>query len=347
MSKKYLTFILTILWLFILPGCSSNKSFMKKYGDITPVTSRVNSKVDGWQNYYFSKTDCNCVYGDEFYIALKETPSQSNNLMISLQGGGACWPGMIHCKPNTSEEDVLISDFTTQLDDRLTEDWNQVVIPYCDGSVFMGDTKQDYNDDDKTDHWHNGLKNSVAALKLTHKKFPNTSKIFLTGCSAGGYGTILHLRLLRELYPKAAIYVLNESGPGLLKPDNEFWEMVDASWNLSQLLPKNCDPCAGQLIYWYDDMLKDPGIKIGLYSSYMDQVIGRDFLKMTPENYKSLLVKTTDDLNAKYPDQFKRFFIKGKSHCVRNRDYQVNGIKYWDWVMAFINEKENWKDILE
>lgn len=337
--------VLLILLAFL--ACSPAKSLLKTYDDIVPVRSQKNTKLDTWQNLYFSKEDCKCVQGEEFYMAVKQVSVHSTNLMISLQGGGACWPGMPHCKPKATEEDVLISNFTTELADRLGEAWNQVVIPYCDGSVYMGDTDQDYDGDSKTDHWHHGLKNSVAALRQTKKQFPQASKIFLTGCSAGGYGTISNIRLIRELYPQAIIYVLNESGPGLLKPDQDFWKMLNTNWKLSQLTPENCEKCEGQLIYWYDAVLKDPKIKIGLYSSYMDEVVAQAFLNMEPEAFKTLLLKTTSELNDKYPNQFKRFFINGNSHCVQNRNYEVNGHKFWDWILDFLNEKEGWTDVLE
>lgn len=346
-KTRNIKIILTILSVLILLNSYSQKPFFDKYGDIEPISNKENSAFTGWQNFNFSSDDCKCVNGGKFFIAVKEASSQTSDLMISLQGGGACWPGLISCKTNVAEEDIQIANFTNQLEDRLTEDWNQVVIPYCDGSIYMGDAEQDYNSDNEIDHWHNGLRISVAALAFVHKTFPNMSRIFLTGCSAGGYGTIIQLRLIRYLYPEASIYVLNESGPGLLKPETDFWEMVSSAWNLNQLIPANCEQCAGQLIYLYDDMLKDPKIKIGLYSSYMDQVIGGKFLNMEPEKYKSLLLSTTKDLNSKYPNQFKRFFINGSSHCVEDRNYEVNGIKYWDWVLAFINDNNKWIDILE
>lgn len=337
--------------LFLIPllliSCSSNKSFFKEYGNIIPERTEPNSIFNEWQNHYFSTEDCKCVYGSEYFIATKEAPSYTSNLMISLQGGGACWPGLEQCKPVVTEEDVRAGAFAIDLSERLAQEWNQVVIPYCDGSTYLGDTERDYDSDGTVDHWHYGLKNSVAALDFIHDKFPGVTKIFLTGCSAGGYGTIIQSRLLKELYPDASIYVLNESGPGIVRPETEFLNMLDRSWNLKQLIPNDCDACSDQLLYWYEDILKDPKIKVGLYSAYEDNVIGHSFLNLTPVEYKSLLLKTSGDVNSRYPTRFKRFFIKGDSHCVQDRDYEVNGTTYWDWVMAFIHDEEYWVDILE
>lgn len=340
----------SVLVLICIIGAStawSQQHIMDKYSHIKPVRNSENPVMKGWQDYFFSNDDCQCVQGDQYFISLKETDPKGENLMISLQGGGACWPGLERCKTDVTENDVTTAGFTIQLDDRLDSDWNQVVIPYCDGSIYMGDTHQDYDRNKQIDHWHDGLKISVASLQFIHTRYPDVKKIFLTGCSAGGYGTILHTRLLRYLYPGAAIYVLNESGPGLFRPEADFWQMIDTSWHLSQLMPENCEKCEGQLIYWYDDLLNDPAIKIGLYSAYQDQVIGQAFLRMSPEDYQSLLLSSTAYLQNRHPDTFKRFFINGSSHCVQDRDYQIRGITYWDWVLAFLHDDDSWADVLE
>lgn len=347
MKLKGIHIFLTTILVFNWSTSYSQKSFFEEFGTIKPVRQTKNLAVEGWQNFYFSTDDCKCVNGGEFFVALKETASRTGNLMISLQGGGACWPGSIQCKSTTKDADVNVAKFTEQLNQRLKSDWGQVVIPYCDGSIYMGDTEQDYDLDNQIDHWHSGLKNSMAALRFVYTRYPNASKIFLTGCSDGGYGTIIQLRIIRHLYPEASIYVLNESGPGLLKPQTDFWKMITSSWNLDQILPKNCELCKGQLLYWYSDMLKDSKVKIALYSSYTDSVISQAFLKIKPEVYKSLLLNVSKDLNSNHPDRFKRFFIKGDSHCVEDRDYDVKGLKYWDWVVAFLNDSETWKDVLE
>jgi hypothetical protein len=346
-TKCQLFFMLIMVCLLNVQTVWAQQNIIAKYKTIKPVRHAQNPVLEQWQDYFFSPDDCQCVHGDEYFISLKEVDPESDNLMISLQGGGACWPGLERCKTDVTEQDVATANFTLQLADKLKEDWNQVVIPYCDGSIYMGDTQGDYDENEHTDHWHDGLKISVAALNFIHHKYPDAKKIFLTGCSAGGYGTIVQARLLRQLYPSADLYVLNESGPGLLKPDPDFWKMIDATWNLSQLMPEDCAPCEGQLIYWYDDLLQDPKIKIGLYSAYQDEVIGQAFLQMTPADYKELLLTSSQKLHDDHPDQFKRFFINGNTHCVQDRDYQINGVTYWDWVLAFLNDGELWRDLLE
>ena len=135
--------------------------------------------------------------------------------MITLQGGGASWPGLEDCKEEGNEDDVFTSEFATELAEKLGQEWNHVMIPYCDGSIYMGDLAADYDEDGFVDHWHWGFRASSAGVALAVKNFPELKNIFITGCSAGGYGTIPLARLIQYHYPEANIYVLNESGPGL------------------------------------------------------------------------------------------------------------------------------------
>ena len=347
MSNQYLILIILATCLLAFQSSFGQQAIFDQYASVEPVRIEANQVNPAWENHHFSTDDCKCVYGDDYFLAIKEAEVETTNLMITLQGGGACWPGTIQCKAKATDADVKDAAFINALADKLPDSWHQVFIPYCDGSVYMGDGQRDYDNDNKTDHWHDGLKMSVASLNVVKEKFPEANRIFITGCSAGGYGTIIQTRLLRHLYPEAAIYVLNESGPGLLRPDTTTREVVDAAWNLSRLIPANCASCEDQMLYWYSDLLKDPDIKIGLYSSYEDGVIGQSFLKLKPEAYKKLLLTTSNDLNQAYPDQFKRFFINGNTHCVQDRNYTINGATYWDWVLAFVQDDPAWKDTLE
>ena len=133
--------------------------------------------------------------------------------------------------------------------------------------------------------------------------------------------------------------------------DPYIWETIVTQWNLNNAIDANCASCNGQLISWYDDLLKnDSKIKIAQYSSYEDGTI-RMFLDDIPGfTFQNHLLATTNDLYNKYPEQYKRFLIAGESHCLfpmEARDYSIGGQSYWDWVLAFVNEDASWQDILE
>jgi hypothetical protein len=320
-----------------------------RYADLEPVRHEANPDLEQWVDYFYSTSDCKCVLGGEYFISVKDQYPGSRNLMISLQGGGGCWPGMEECKEEVTRDDIYTTWYTTELANALEEEWNEILIPYCDGSVYLGDSEVDYNGDGSVDHWHWGLRASTAGILLAKKNFPELDKIFITGCSAGGYGTFTVTRLVRHQYPGAKIYVLNESGPGLFNPDEpNTWKTIGQAWNSDLLIPAGCTSCEDQLIYWYDTMLEnDSNLRIGLYSSYEDEVVGEEYLAMTGEDFRELLLTSSGYLNEKYPDQFKRFFIAGDSHCVEEHEYQIEGIRYWDWVLAFLTDNDLWMDLLE
>jgi len=322
-----------------------------KYGAISPVSS--NLVGNGWEEFNFSLDDCQCLNGSPFKAAVNDN-SDGGNLIITFQGGGACWQGIGgSCESNFTTVlpgYISIADFSLALADSLNEEWNHVMIPYCDKSVYMGENSVDYDNDGDINHFW-GFRNSSAGINLAVSKFPNANRILLTGCSAGGYGTIFNLGLVRYHYPDAEIYIINESGAGLFNPeDTETWGNIRSNWNLEDKVPTDCEPCEGQLTAWYDYMMEsDEKIKIAQYSSYEDAVI-QFFLDMNGTDLNSHLMATTNALNTKYSDRYKRFFINGDSHCfssLENRNYTVNGQSYWEWVQAFLTDDPSWVDQLE
>ena len=91
----------------------------------------------------------------------------------------------------------------------------------------------------------------------------------------------------------------------------------------------------------------DQKLKIGLYSSYEDEVISEEFLKMNPRKYKKHLKSSSGKINSAYPEKFKRFFIKGNSHCVEDFEHEIKGTSLNEWIGQLITDDPGWKDLLE
>ncbi|WP_161992011.1 pectin acetylesterase-family hydrolase [Flagellimonas algicola] len=325
------------------------KLSLDKYFNIQPSEKKINEINPDWDNYYYNTDDCRCIFGTEYYTAVKHKSEASKNVIFYMQGGGACWPGVDECKTEISSEDVGYVDGLGYVIDGSLNDWNTVFAPYCDGSVHSGDNAADYDNDGEEDHWFWGFRSTSAAVALTKKLYPDVDKMLITGCSAGGYGTIFATMLLRLQYPDTQFYVLNESGPGLQDPaDQTTKKLVQETWKYDAFMPDNCAECKDQMMYLYDWMLRyDSNLKIGLYSSYKDEVIGEDYLRMTPDSYSSLLLSTSGKIQAKNPNRFKRFFINGSSHCVESWKYKVKGVNLTQWVEQLVNDDSSWSDLLE
>jgi hypothetical protein len=319
-----------------------------KYMGITFKERLPNPDDPEWDIYYYDKTNCKCIFENEFYIAVREKPDYSN-VIFMMSGGGACWPGQNDCTSKPQKIVTSNDDLTSNHPNNPVGGWDVVWVPYCDGSIHTGDSNADYDGNGDIDHWHWGLKNTSAAVTLMQKLFPAPDKILITGCSAGGYGTFIATMLIRLVYPDAKLYVVNEAGPGLFDPDKpETWQLIKDTWNMEPLLPKDCPECHDQMIYLYKWMLaRDDNLKIGLFSSYQDDVIGGNYLGMAPLAFEKLLVKESGVLRKLFPDTFKRYFINGSRHCVFDYRYKVNGISIIEWITHLVNDENQWADVLE
>mgnify|MGYP006276500911 FL=1 len=324
-----------------------NRLPLDEYESLTYIQKQ--SADDGWENYYYQVKDVQCVFGDKYFIASKKGP-KSENLVVILQGGGACWPGMEEdmCKQEVDEGEIQdMGEYYSERPGML--DWNMIIAPYCDGSLYAGDKAADYDNDGTTDYFHYGRRVASALANLSKEVYPEVEKLVITGCSAGGYGTFAVSLYMRKKYPNAKLYILNESGPGIFNPyDTATWHLVRDTWNLDPIIPKDCEACENQMLFWYEWMLeRDPNLKIGLYSSYQDYVIAEEYLKMGQETFQAYLLETTNMIRGPFPDRFNRFFIHGDSHCVEDIEYEINGVTYASWAEMMINDSPGWKDLLE
>ena len=350
MKKVFLIF----LYLSALTALSQEDNILKlirgtgidKYSDITYKSKSTHPELDDVTNYFFDLRDCKCFEGSPFMVGLKN--KKTKNLIVNLQGGGACWSGFFECK-----EDVTIEEFESIEDDLKNTNekalWSTIFIPYCDGSNYLGDNVVDYDQDGKIDHWHWGIRHLSAGFNLVQSELDNLEKIFITGCSAGGYGTFSAMLMARLKFPNARIYVLNESGPGISDGNkNGIWDLVRENWGMEEWFPSQVDKSKCSLLPLYSWILEhDLLIKIAMFSSFQDAVLADEFLDISGRLFKKRLLKDTEIIHQQFPDRFKRFFIKGDSHCVEDYLYEIGGMNYSDWVGFFVNDKAEWNDIIE
>lgn len=101
-AMRYSVFSLVLFFTLLMQDCLSqdlNYSVsefndtipfsLDKYSNIEPVRNEPNKVVEGWENYYFSRSDCRCLFDGEYFIGVKDIMPGVENLMITLQGGGA------------------------------------------------------------------------------------------------------------------------------------------------------------------------------------------------------------------------------------------------------------------
>ena len=124
-----------------------------------------------------------CLDGSEYRMATYD--QGSDELVIFLQGGGACWSTL--CSATQSAETGIpqVGILDPDREDNPVKSWNQVYLPYCDGGLHASDADNDYDGDGTPETRQRGLHNLSASLDVAVNAFPSPSRILLTGASAG------------------------------------------------------------------------------------------------------------------------------------------------------------------
>ena len=240
--------------------------------------------------------------------------------MIFLQGGGACWSGLclaiISAPPGIAHVDLLRVDKPSN----PFKDTSVVYLPYCDGSMFAGQTEADTDGDGTPDRiWH-GLQNLSVTLDVAVREFPSPRRVYLVGSSGGSYGTIPATVLVRRKWPDAEIRVVQDAGLGLGRPgDPSFVNGLLDEFGASDVLPASCIDCTADghiigLVEW--GLERDPNLEVMALGAFEDYVIGDVFLGIGGAAYAEAIAKETGSIAARFPNRYKRFLIDGRAHTL-------------------------------
>lgn len=324
------------------------------FGDYLGAQQPVRTEQKGaWTNLYYDPAaeQAICLYGTPFQLSYRR--GSSDNLLIFLEGGGACWSYATCHLVRTATATATDAGGGGILDaanpDNPFRDWNVVYVPYCDGSVFTGDRITTYND---RRTFHHGFRNLSAAITAAVEQFSDPARVVVSGSSAGGYGTFAGYAVSRIAWPDAGIVSFNDSGPGLQNP--EAAEAVQArldNWDFARRIPQSCTRCDEQYTFLYDWIFtRDPGARVALYSTQEDMVI-RGFLSLDGPRYRTLLTDITTQVHEGWPDRFRRFFPAGSVHTIlRSAAFYTKtteGVSLRDWTQAFLDDAPGWTDVIE
>ena len=292
-----------------------------------------------------------CIDGSPFRLSV--SVGSSDDLLIYLEGGGACWTGACNARPETYGVPLPIG-WCDRHQGPLAG-FNLVYVGFCDGSVFAGDSEVPDAVNGAPDgiRYHHGAQNLSAALDLAKKRFPNPRRIVLAGSSAGGYGTILGTVLARVQWPDRKLFVVNDAGLGLFNPsDPQTWATIEREWDLTPRIPASCPDCLKgeltQLIGWA--LEHDPTLRVAGFSFYEDAIISDGFLGMSGPDFRTLLMAQTGKVHDAYPDRFERFFVDGTTHTAiigGYYDLKLDGVLLTDWTARMIDARSDWNDLLQ
>lgn len=287
-----------------------------------------------------------CFDGSEYVMSLRDAGAE--NLLIYLQPGGACWSDICRCSEFALPGIPPVGILDPNAPGNPVSSWSVAFLGYCDGSHFVGDTDLDVDGDGEIDRYHRGLKNLSAGLDVTVNAFPQPRKILLAGTSAGGFGAMYALPLVRSLYPDAFIYLLNDSGIGIM-PEGIIAKML-SEWNATAVLPASCPDCldkSGFLHNYYSWQLsEDDKLKIGLMSYKRDTVIANQYTSMGVENFEAYLTGLIAGLEEFHPGLIHSFVVEGELHGLLGNMQTVAGeTTVGEWIGQMVADSPDWESV--
>jgi hypothetical protein len=219
--------------------------------------------------------------------------SSSKNVMIFLEGGGACFDTFT-CGTNPTAVKTPTLDQTqgggsagvfdrTNADNPM-KDWNWVFVPYCTGDVHVGTIDNGMVTGVTGQQHFVGRNNIEAYLQRIVPTFPDASQVVLTGVSAGGFGAASDYYLVQRAFGKIPVTSIDDSGPPMSDKYiptclQHEWR---TTWGFDGSILKDCgtacpDPDNYELDYtkFVIDSVTNAGFKVqgGLLDSNDDGVI--------------------------------------------------------------------------
>jgi hypothetical protein len=283
---------------------------------------------------------------------------ENRNVLIYLQGGGACWDDLT-CHGLVKTASNLLGGFDYrkfQGDGDLTavpllqrdtsdnpfRDASLVFVPYCTGDVHSGDRTQTYviaGNRQVTHHW--GYRNLTAFLRRLVTTFPNADRVWLTGSSAGGFGTAINLEHVKRAFWWARVDAVDDSGP-LLQPNGDRWDQWNRSWNMH--LPPGCTACrdrADAILEYYATAYPDSSF--ALLSNDKDAVISA-YSGWSPLQFRERIMSMAEAFDAA-PNQHY-FLVDGGGHVLLKQLGKVSGgVALRDWLQQMYDDDPAWKNV--
>ena len=282
---------------------------------------------------------------------------RSSDLFLYLQGGGACWNTQTCFQLKTAthietgygkaefENEPLTGPFAV---DRAAptnplRDMSWAFVPYCTGDVHSGDAVATYG---ARQVHHKGGKNMEAFLEDLSAMLPNTTRVFLSGSSAGGFGAQINYERVLQAFPSAEVHVLADSAQ-MINPSGTLLATWMTTWNSAP--PTGCPDCLEDFTklpaYLADTY---PDRRFGLLAFDRDQTLSF-FFSLSQDAFAtetlSLLSSVYDGRsNAKY------FLKSGAQHTMLGAlDTTTSsvGVTLNDFVTDWVNGDEGWESVSE
>jgi hypothetical protein len=298
-----------------------------------------------------------CSRGTEY--AFFVIPAARDKVIIEFEGGGACWDETT-CGYAKSlfRENVDIARHTANLSGTAgwydhshaghpLKDWTHVFIPYCTGDIHWGDSVKTYGTGAMAYTInHKGAVNATAALDWVYGQFTAPAKVFVTGCSAGGYGSIFWAPHVQKHYPSAKVYHFSDSAAGVITVD--FFQKSFPVWNVGAHYPSFIGDFAK--VTSLSQMYREasayfPSNVFSQYNTILDANQTLYYVAMGGKDnveWSGKMKASIKEIQTAAPN-FRAFLAEGEQHCILPQpnfyDAQAGGTKLVDWLADMANDK--------
>lgn len=225
-----------------------------------------------------------CSRGTPFSFFVKRGTAE--HVILEFMGGGACWSvetcGLRRATFRESIEDLApffresaaaasaaatvnagppppVGTTDAYRDagiaDRASEvySYTHVYVPYCTGDLHWGNATVAYLED--TVVRHRGAVNAQSAVEWVLANLPSPQVLFVTGCSAGAYGSLLWAARLAPIYRPRGTRVVQFGDSGMGIVTEEFMRDAYSNWNTADVMPWDIFPTEKQGNRTNTDML--------------------------------------------------------------------------------------------
>ncbi len=264
----------------------------------------------------------------------------SRDVLIFLQGGGACWDGATCWGPVSTSFYVATGygalEFATDAarpamlfmrreSANPFRDFNLVYVPYCTGDVHAGTRVATYDYFGRRETHHVGARNLSLLLPRVRATFPDAQRVFLAGDSAGGFGTALNLARVQQAFPTVRVDAIDDSGPPI-QPAGDRWRTWANNWGVE--IPADCPACATSIDAFADYYRTRYAANRTAFLSYRNDAIITTFMGLTPAEFSTRLAGFASRVDGTWPAA--RYFITpGITHVVQLQPLRPAGFDAW------------------
>jgi hypothetical protein len=299
-----------------------------------------------------------CSDGSPTGVAVNR--GEGPDLLLFFDGGGACWETLTCFVAGTASPGPYArAEFEQQsaeipgtiLDRALPGNpfarHTLVFVPYCTGDVHAGDAIRSYPGAPRRWH-HKGRVNVERVLDFLREGFPSPPRVVVSGASAGGFGALFSYDEVRERWPAARGYLVDDSGPPPAGFDLEpalrtAWTLA---WNLDETLPAACAGCADDFSAILPFLAaRYPDDRLALLSTTQDAVM-RGFFVLSAPAFERMVLRLARDVVLPLPNA-RTFLVPGSAHALlaAPASYSAGGVPLLEWLRREVEDDPAWTSV--